>query len=98
MDISILVPAVQELFEAGIANSTQRVYKSGDKCYNDFFNTFCLTPYPVTETQLSYFTAYLLKEGLSAATVKSYLAVVRSQIARGWGTHISTRCLDWNTL
>ena len=70
MDISILVPAVQELFEAGIANSKQRVYKSGDKRYNDFFNTLCLTPYPVTETQLSYFAAYLFKEGLSAATVK----------------------------
>ena len=70
MDISILVSAVQELFEAGIANSTPRVYKSGDKCYNDFCNTFCLAPYPVTETQLLYYEAYLFKEGLSAATVK----------------------------
>ena len=91
MDISILVPAVQELFEAGIANSTQRVYKAGDKRYNDFCNTFRLAPYPVTETQLSYFVAYLFKEGLSAATVKSYLAAVRhSQIARGLGNpHIN---------
>ena len=33
---------------------------------------------------MSYFVAYLFKKGLSAATVKSYLAAVRhSQIARG---------------
>ena len=91
VDISILVPAVQELFEAGIANSTQRIYKSGDKRYNDFYNTFRLAPYPVTETQLSSFVAYLFKEGLSAATVKSYLAAVRhSQIAWGLGNpHIN---------
>ena len=89
MDISNLVPAVQELFEAGILNSTQRVqrvYKSGDKCYNDFCNTFCLTLYPVTETHLSYFVTYLYKEGLSVGTVKSYLATFRhSQIAWGLG-------------
>ena len=67
------------------------MYKSGDKYYNDFFSTFCLTPYPVAETQLSYFAAYLFKEGLSAATVKSYLAAVRlSQIARRLGNpHIN---------
>ena len=42
MHISILVQAVQELFEAGIANSTQKVYQSGDECYNDFCSNFCL--------------------------------------------------------
>ena len=91
MDISILVPAVQELFEAGITNSTHRVYKSGDKRYNEFCSNFRLTPYPVTETKLWYFVAYLFKGGLSAGTVKSYLAAVRhSQIARGLGNpHIS---------
>ena len=90
MDISILVPAVKELFKAGIENSTQRVYKSGDKRY-EFCNTFCLASYPVTETQLLYFVAYLFKEGLSAATLKSYLAAVRhSQIAWGLGNqHIN---------
>ena len=82
--ISSLVPTVQELFSAGIANSTQRVYKFGDKRYNDFCNNFCLTPYPVIESSLSYFVAYLYKERLSAGMIKSYLAAVRhSQIARG---------------
>ena len=79
MDISILVLAVYELFAAGMnwySKLHQRVYKSGDECYNDFCNIFCLTPYPVTETQLSYFVAYLFKEGLSAATVK----VIRPQL------------------
>ena len=67
------------------------MHKSGDKLYNDFCNNFCLTPYHVTETKLSYFVAYLFKDGLSAGTVKSYLAAVRhSQIARGLGDpHIS---------
>ena len=74
-----------------MANSTQRVYKSGDKRYNEFCSNFCLTLYPVMETKLLYFVAYLFKDGLSAGTVKSYLAAVRhSQIARGLGNpHIS---------
>ena len=78
------MPTVQELFDAGLANSTQRTYKSGEKRYNDFCNNFQLIPYPVSEGQLSYFVAYLYREGLSAGTVKSYLAMVRhSQIAQG---------------
>ena len=80
------MPTVQELFSAGVADSTQRVYKSGDKRYNNFCSMFGLTPYPVTESQLSYYVAHLYREGLSAGTVKSYLAAIRhSQIARGFG-------------
>ena len=43
------------------------------------------------ETKLSYFVAFLFKEGLTAGTVKSYLAAVRhSQTSRGLGNpHIS---------
>ena len=59
LDISTLVPTVQELFGAGIANSTQKVYKSGDRRYNNFCNMFYLSPYPVTESQLSYYVAYV---------------------------------------
>ena len=43
MDVSILVLAVYELFAAGMnwySKLHQRVYKSGDKCYNDFCNIF----------------------------------------------------------
>ena len=31
LDFSSLLPTVQELFTAGITNSTQRTYKSGEK-------------------------------------------------------------------
>ena len=47
---------------------------------------FSLSPYLVTEPQLSYYVAYLYKEGLTEGTVKSYLAAIRhAQIARGLG-------------
>ena len=86
LDFSSLVPTVQELFAAGIANSMQRVYKSGEKHYIEFCNSFHLIPFPVSETRLSYFVAYLYKEGLKSGTAKSYLAAVRhAQTALGLG-------------
>ena len=76
----------QELFAAGIANSTQRVYKSSEKCYIEFCNVFHLIPFPVSETRLSYFITYLYKEGLKVGTAKSYLSAARhAQIVVGLG-------------
>ena len=76
----------QELFVAGLAGSTQRAYRLGEKCFMDFCITAALQPFPVTEPTLSAFVAFLYKEGLSVSTVKLYLAAVRhAQIALGFG-------------
>jgi len=86
LDISSLVPTVHELFSAGLAKSTQRTYKSGSKRYVDFCNKYTLTPFPISESTLTYFVAFLYNEGLSAGTVKSYMSAARyTQIAMGFG-------------
>ena len=76
---------VQELFAAGLADSTQKAYKSGERSYAEFCTRTDVTPFPTKET-FSAFIAHLYREGLAASTVKSYLAAVRhAQIALGLG-------------
>ena len=77
---------VQELFAAGLASSTQKAYKSGERRYSEFCTRTGVTPFPTKETTLSAFVAHLYREGLAASTAKSYLAAVRhAQIALGLG-------------
>ena len=86
LDITCLVPAVQELFSAGIATSTRRTYRSGSSRYLQFCESFNVTPFPVSESGLSFFVAFLYRQGLSGGTVKSYLAAIRYvQISLGLG-------------
>lgn len=80
------MPTVQELFAAGLASSTQRVYRSGSSKYSKFCQEYNLLTYPATERVLALFTASLFRQGLSAGTVKSYLSSVRyTQISLGLG-------------
>ena len=87
MDISSLDSAVQALFSAGLAASTQAVYRSGSRRFLQFCATYQIDrPFPVTERTLSGFVAYLHGAGLAPGTVKGYLAAVRySQIGLGLG-------------
>ena len=86
LDIGILAPTVRELFSAGIAKSTQKVYRSGSKSYIDFCSKFCLIPFPMSESNLAYFVALLYNDGLSPGITKSYLSVARyTQISLDFG-------------
>ena len=86
LDLAQLDHAVQELFIAGLAGSTQKAYRSGEKRFVDFCAAAALRPFPATERILLSFVAFLFKEGLSAGTVKLYLAAVRhAQITLGLG-------------
>lgn len=86
MDISHLERSVQELFTAGLAESTRKSYKTGANSYLSFCATYGRVNFPVTEKNLSLFSAHLSNKGLQASTVKSYLAAVRhTQIALGLG-------------
>lgn len=77
---------VQQLFAAGLAPATRRTYQSGEKRYLGFCSSMGESPYPASEQPLSAFVAFLYQQGLSAATMKSYLAAVRhAQIALGLG-------------
>ena len=86
LDVHNLVPVVQELFAAGIALSTKKVYGIGELRYNKFCTSFDINPYPTSERVLLLFVSHLHQEGLAPGTVKSYLAVVRyEQICKGLG-------------
>jgi len=84
LDVQSLGQTVQELFTAGLAPATLKVYKTGT-------NAFCVSynidkPFPVTENVLTHFVAFLYKKGLKAGTMKSYLAATRyAQIKLGLG-------------
>ena len=87
LDISGLDATVQRLFSAGLAPSTRRNYQSCSRRYLSFCNQLCiLRPFPVTESILSRFVAFLFESRLIGATVKNYLAAVRYvQIGLGLG-------------
>ena len=86
MAVPSLGPVVQELFAAGLAASTQRAYRTGERRYIIFCQTSNLVPFPVSEPTLITFVASLYTQRLTAGTVKSYLAAVRhAQIAIGLG-------------
>ncbi len=86
LDLSILVPLVQELFSTGIAPSTRRSYQSGTNRYLCFCKDYGITPFPTSEQPLSFFMNVLYQDGLSGSPVKGYLAAIRhSQIVLGMG-------------
>lgn len=76
LDQSDLAPAVQGYFKRGLPSSTQSIYKATKYDIS--------TPFPVTEQILCYFSVFLVNQGLSPQTGKSYLAAVHSmQISLG---------------
>lgn len=88
---------VHSLYQAGLAQSTQKTYAAGKKRYIDFCEKTAAAPLPAIEKQLCRFVAYLKEEGLRHQTVKSYLAAVRHmQISSGRGIQKLGRCHSWN--
>ena len=84
-DVHQLDTAVQHFFEAGLSTSTHKTYKSAEKRYLQFCNQFSVKPFPASESALCYYVACLGQEGLTHATIKTYLAGVRQiQIAQGF--------------
>ena len=78
---------VQELFKAGLAPATLKVYKTGSKQYHSICDMYNIhNPFPEREDTPARFFAHLYKGGLKTGTIKSYLAAVRhAQIALGLG-------------
>ena len=91
LDLATLGHTVQELFSAGLAQSTVKSYRSCSNKYTKFCLDKGITPFPAEEKTVCCFIAALYVEGLAGSSVKSYLAAIRfSQIAMGLGDpHIS---------
>ena len=56
-DIDSLVPVVQELFSAGMAASSMKVYRTGHNRYAHFCERYSILPFPTSEDKLSQFVA-----------------------------------------
>ena len=83
LDVAELVPVVWYLFEAGLAPSTRKSYKSGVGRYLAFCDDSGLPAFPASE-EVVLFIAHLHSQHLAHGTVKSYLAAIRhGQISRG---------------
>ena len=77
LDLSELEGKVREFLEAGLAESTKRVYKAGWKRYIAFSGSTAIPAVPVTTESVTLFAAFLRAEGLAISTIESYLAALR---------------------
>eukprot|EP00731_Ephydatia_muelleri_P010115 Em0005g701a len=74
LDVSQLGTIVQQLFSAGIAQSTRNTYRSGSDRYIRLRAALGITPFP----------ASLYRDGLAGTTAKTYLSGIRfAQISLG---------------
>ena len=66
--------------------STQKTYSSGEKRYLSFCSQYNLSALPGTEDTLLLFITYLTGQGLTANSIRVYLAAVRAvHINEGYG-------------
>ena len=86
--VKLLVHRVEEAiriyFAKGLADSTQRTYRSGKERYLKFCNQLGSKPLPLNERTLCAFVSHLALEGLKHKSIKVYLSAIRHlQIAEG---------------
>ena len=69
MGIAELETKVQQFLEAGLADSSKRVYKAGGQRFLSFCQQFSLPSIPITQEKATLFVAFLGAEGLATSTV-----------------------------
>jgi hypothetical protein len=78
LDLQKVEDALRQFYANGLAASTQKSYSSGQKRFLSFCNKFNLSAIPPSEHTLLLFISQLGVDGLSLATIKSYLSSVRN--------------------
>ena len=76
MDLTLLERTVHHFLEAGLSESTKKVYRAGWNRYMSFVRAFSLPATPVSPENVTLFVAFLGSEGLSVSTIESYLAAI----------------------
>ena len=78
LDISTLDEAVRYFCEKGLAQSTNKTYQSALRKFYNFCSSYSIvSPFPVSEAMLCYFSTHLAQQNLSPQTIKTYLAGIR---------------------
>ena len=76
--------SVQRLLAAGLSSATMNSYRSGLSRFMSFCGQVNLSPFPLTESTLCRFVAFLVSQHLSPGTIRLYLSALRfHQIAGG---------------
>ena len=68
---------VRALFGSGISTATRASYNSSRRRYTAFCYQFGLTPFPLSETILCRFVAFLFNQSVSARSIRCYLSALR---------------------
>ena len=74
---SVLDGIVRQLSDGGVAQSTKKVYESGQCRFLSFCSQFSLNPLPASEAVLCRFVAFLAASNITYGSVRSYLSAVR---------------------
>ena len=78
LDIPSLDQAVQYYCSKGIAPATHQTYQSALKRFYSFCSLFnIVSPFPVSENILCYFSSYLATQHVSPQSIKTYLSGIR---------------------
>ena len=77
MGIRDLEAAVDFFLEAGLAETSRKVYQAGWRKYLAFCLSFARPPTPITQENATLFVAWLGTEGKALSTIESYLAALR---------------------
>ena len=64
-------------FAKGLADSSQKTYKSGENRYLRFCQSVHCSPLPASEETLCKFVSYVARQGLKHRTIKTYLSAIR---------------------
>ena len=85
LDLSQLDTTVQYFCTKGVAESTFKTYQSALRRFAAFCSLYSiLSPFPVSEALLCYFSSYLACQHISPQTIKTYLSGIRhTQITLG---------------
>ena len=71
LELSELDPALRYFCEEGLAVSTRKTYHSALKGFTAFCSLYSiLSPFPVSESLLCYFSSYLVCQNVSPQTIK----------------------------
>ena len=78
LDLTSLSLAVQHFCQQSLVASTRKTYQSALNRFTSFCSLYdVLTPFPVSESLLCYFSTYLACQKLSPQTIKVYLSAIR---------------------
>ena len=93
-ELQLLWSEANTLMHRGIAESTERVYKTAQNDFLRFCKHYNLTAMPANENTLRLYVTYSFKRGLKHSTIQVYLFGVRHMhIVNGYPNLQLTKCI-----